>query len=50
MPTYGLKFWNLGGQKNFKTFWHLKNPKKIGTFWPSKQPIGDLFKNPNQGV
>ena len=23
---------------------------KIGTFQPGKQPIGDLFKNPNQGV
>ena len=23
---------------------------KIGTFWPGKWPIGDIFKNPNQGV
>ena len=23
---------------------------KIGTFRPGKWPIGDIFKNPNQGV
>ena len=30
--------------------WGSKKFSKIGTFWLSKQPIGDLFKNPNQGM
>ena len=38
------KIW---GQKTNSEYFYIS---KIGTFWPSKWLIGDIFKNPNQGM